>query len=223
MPKTFLIFLGPPASGKGTQADKLGGELDLPVISPGELLRHERDTGTAIGKAAKEKMDKGELVPDEIIEELISRAFNDPKSARGLVLDGYPRNAIQTGNLFKRLADITGPADKIAALYIEVGDDEVKERIGGRRACDCGSIYHLRYSPPKKAEICDHCGAKLYIRSDDKPAVAAERLKEFHADSGPVIERFKKQGELITIDGEKSIAEVHESILNELKKRGISI
>ncbi|MCU0679268.1 MAG: nucleoside monophosphate kinase [Planctomycetes bacterium] len=221
MPKFFLIFIGPPASGKGTQADRLGVEFKLAVVSPGELLRHERDAGTAIGAVAREKLDKGELVPDEIVEELLDRSLKRKEAARGAIFDGYPRNAQQLGLLLNRFKKALDPRDKVCAIEIKVGDGEVKERISGRRACDCGASYHLRYQPPKKNGICDQCGKKLYVRTDDKPAVVAARLEDYHRQSQPIIDHFKRQGILIEIDGEQDIEKVYKDIIKELARKGI--
>ncbi len=226
MSKTFLIFFGPPGSGKGTQADMLAKKLNLPIVSPGELLRHEEDSNTAIGRKIKPIIDSGKLVPDEIIEKIILKCFKRFSGRAGIIFDGYPRKKAQLDFLMKKLGKIAGrPAcrqgrqDYVRAILINVSDAEVKRRLGGRRVCDCGAAYHLRYNPPQRQGICDLCGKKLYIRYDDKPKLIADRLKLYRKEIKPLLDYFKKNDKLIKIDGERSIKDVQEDIIDNLKKR----
>ncbi|MDP3042844.1 MAG: nucleoside monophosphate kinase [bacterium] len=226
--KTFLIFFGPPGSGKGTQADMLAKKLNLPVVSPGELLRHEEDSNTAIGRKIKPIIDSGKLVPDEIIEKIILKCFKRFDARAGIVFDGYPRKRAQLDFLIKKLEKIAGkPAcrqgrqDYVRAILINVSDKEVKRRLGGRRVCDCGAAYHLIYNPPKKSGLCDLCGKKLYIRYDDKPKLIADRLKLYHQKIKPLLDYFEKSDKLIEIDGEQNINQVQNNIIKELAERAM--
>lgn len=212
--KTFLIFFGPPGSGKGTQADMLAKKLNLPVVSPGELLRHEEDSNTAIGRKIKPIIDSGKLVPDEIIEKIILKCFKRFDARAGIVFDGYPRKGAQLDFLMKKLEKIAGKRDYVRAILIDASDKEVKRRLGGRRVCDCGAAYHLKYNPPKKSGLCDLCGKKLSVRHDDKPALIAERLKLYHKEIKPLLDYFEKSDKLIKINGEQSIDKVRKDIIN---------
>lgn len=219
MAKTFLIFFGPPGSGKGTQADLLAQKLRLPVAAIGELLRHEEEVKSAIGKKVKPLIDAGKLAPNEIIETIIDKFFRKAKVKLGAIFDGYPRKKDQLELLKKRLAKIAGNSDKICAVLIDVKDQEVEQRLGGRRACDCGAVYHLKYNPPKIKNICDLCGKKLYVRQDDKPKLIADRLKIYHQEIKPMLDYWKKAGRLIVVDGGQSINDVQADIINALKER----
>lgn len=210
--KKVIIFFGPPGSGKGTQADMLGEKLGLPVISPGELLRHERDAGTELGKQVADKLAKGELVNDELVENILDNRLKKDDASAGFILDGFPRDLEQLEYLEKKIHELLKSDDEVMAIYIDVSDKEVESRIGGRRVCDCGAAYHLTKKPPKEEGICDLCGAKIYIRKDDKPEIMAGRLKSFHERIGPILENFKKDGKLIRINGEKEIDEIKKEI-----------
>lgn len=212
--KKVIIFFGPPGSGKGTQSDMLGEKLALPVISPGELLRHERDAGTELGKKVADKMAKGELVPDDLVENILDERLEKDDTKFGFILDGFPRDIDQLEYLEEKFKKILNKDDEVAAVYIDLSDKEVKFRIGGRRVCDCGAAYHLAYKPTKKEGICDLCGAAIYIREDDKPEVMANRLNGFHKRIGPILEIFQKKGNLIKIDGEKDIEVIKNEISN---------
>ena len=215
--KNIILFFGPPGSGKGTQADMLGEELNLPVISPGELLRHERDSGTKVGKEAAALMAGGQLVPDNIIETILDKRLAKDDTVRGFVLDGYPRRNHQLGLLIRRLQKIHGKENKIIAIYLKADDEKIKARIGGRRVCDCGAAYHLETNPPWQEGICDNCGEKLYQRKDDVPKVLAGRLTRFHKRVKPILKYFRNESALIQIDGDQSIGRVKEDIHKKLK------
>ncbi|MBU4375802.1 nucleoside monophosphate kinase [Patescibacteria group bacterium] len=217
--KIFLIFFGPPASGKGTQADKLGEKLNLPVISPGELLRHERDRGTEIGKQAGPILNRGGLASGEIIEKIINKRLAKKDAKHGFLLDGYPRAISQLKFLNNRFKKIASDNDIILAVYIHVSAKEVKRRIAGRRVCDCGASYHAIYNPPKKQGICDLCGAKLYKRKDDSAEIIKIRINRFNKSIKPILKHYKKNNILININGEQSIGEVEKDIFNKLKDK----
>jgi adenylate kinase len=217
MLKKIFIFIGPPGSGKGTQADKLGEKLKLPVISPGELLRHEEEKGTSIGKMVRAKMAKGELVSDEIIEKVLHKRLAKKDAHKGFILDGYPRDLVQLELLKKKISKFKDPTHTICAVYIDCQDKNIKKRLGGRRVCDCGAAYHTEYNPPKKKGICDLCGKKLERREDDKPQVMARRLKQFHLGTTPILKFFKDEHLLIIINGDKEIKQVEKEINAKLK------
>jgi adenylate kinase len=210
--KQVVIFFGPPGSGKGTQSDMLGEHLRLPVISPGELLRHEREKKTAIGLAAEDRMAKGKLLPDSMVEEVLAKRLSKRDTAKGFVLDGFPRRLPQLRKLVKILESLDVDGESVTAIYVRVRDTEVRKRISGRRVCDCGAAYHLVHNPPHKAGRCDLCGSKLQIRQDDKPQIIRDRLETFHELNAPMLEYFRKRGRLFTVDGEEPIDEVHENI-----------
>lgn len=196
----------------------LAQKLNIPVLSPGELLRHEEEARTLIGKKIKPLIDSGKLVPNEIIETIIDKFFKKKKVKSGAIFDGYPRKKTQLELLKKRLNKIAGKNDKIFAVLIDVKDQEVKQRLGGRRACDCGAVYHLKYNPPKVKNICDLCGKKLYIRQDDKPKLIADRLKIYHKEIKPMLDYWRKINKLIMINGGQGIERVQEDIINNIQR-----
>ena len=199
----------------------LAEKLKLPVVCPGELLRHEIELNTKIGKRIKPILKLGELVPSKLVEKIISQCLKKPNAKAGAVFDGYPRNREQLNFLIKRLKTITNNKDSVYAVFIDVSDKEIKQRLGGRRACDCGAVYHLKYNSPKKRGICDLCGKKLYIRDDDRPAVVAGRLKLYRNQTSPLLDYWQRRGKLIRIDGKQSIEKVQKDIINNLRKRGV--
>lgn len=215
--KKIIIFFGPPGSGKGTQADILGAKLFLPVISPGELLRHERDKGTKLGKEVAVLMAKGKLVPNKIIEKLIDNRLAKKDIDNGYILDGYPRQKEQLLFLIKRFEKTLSKKDLVVAIYLKAKNSSIIKRIAGRRVCSCGASFHIKTNPPKKFGICDQCGAKLYRRKDDAPQVVRTRLKSFSLRIKPILAYFKKEKSLITIDGERSIKNVTKEIDKKIK------
>lgn len=215
--KLFIIFFGPPGSGKGTQADMLGENLSLPVVSPGELFRNERDKKTQIGKIVENKLANGRLINDKLIEKILNRRLIKKDTGNGFILDGYPRRKSQLNYLKKRFLKIYDKKDIILAVYINISDKEVVKRIGGRRVCNCGASYNLKYNSPKKKGKCDLCGEKLYQRKDDKQEVLIERLKRFHKRIKPLVNYFKENSEFININGEQTINKVRKEIILKLK------
>lgn len=210
----ILVFLGPPGSGKGTQSDMVSEKISLPVVATGELLRHEQNIGSRVGKKIAKLMDAGSLVPDILVYRLLKKRTKQPDAQKGFLIDGFPRRQEQ----FKHLVKLIKKSDQICAINVEVSDQEVKKRIGDRRVCDCGAAYHLKYKPTKKPGICDECGKKVYIRNDDKPTVVTKRLKDYHQRSQPILNYFDKHYKLITINGEQSINQVFADIMKAIKQ-----
>lgn len=213
MNKKFFVFFGPPGSGKGTQTDMLAKRLKLPVISPGELLRFEEDHQTRLGKTVAKLIDSGRLVSDVVIEDMIDKRLGKKDAKNGFILDGFPRDEKQAEFLAKKFKKITGKADKIYSFLIHISDSEVKKRLSGRRVCDCGAAYHLKYNPPKIKNICDLCGAKIYVRHDDAPATMVKRLKLYHKETEIIMKHYKAIGQIVKIDGRKKIQDIHKDIL----------
>jgi adenylate kinase len=212
--KTIFIFFGPPGSGKGTQAEMIAKKFKIPRISTGDLLRDEIKQKTKIGKEVEKIMAKGKLVPEKIIKMLILNSFNKKNAKKGFILDGYPRNISQQKDLTRAISE----RDKVLAILVDVSDKEVKARLGGRRMCACGAVYHLKYNPPIKKGICDLCDGKLFIREDDKPSVISDRLKVYHKEIAPVLKHWEKNSALVKIDGDQSIKAVQRDILKSLEK-----
>ena len=190
-----IIMLGAPGAGKGTQAKKIADKYQIPHISTGDIFRANIKEGTELGKKAKSYMDQGQLVPDELTLELIMDRFQNPDCKNGYVLDGFPRTIPQAEALTEALAKKGETIDY--AINVEVPDENIINRMGGRRAClACGSTYHIVYAPTKVEGICDRCGEKLVLRDDDKPETVKNRLNVYHNQTQPLIEYYTKQGKL---------------------------
>lgn len=208
--KYKIVLLGPPASGKGTQADFLAEKLGLPKISVGQLLREEVDKGSEVGKQASEVMESGGLVPNAIVNEVVKNKIEALGEAGGFVFDGFPRTRIQA-KILDTLVKITH------VLFVNVADQEVVKRLAGRRTCSkCGKIYHLEFNPPPKENACE-CGGELELREDDTPEAIHKRLKIYHDETEEVVEYYKEKDLLIEIDGTPAIEEVKQEIFNKLK------
>jgi len=205
-----IILFGPPGAGKGTQAKKMVDYYGIPQISTGDILRANVREGTELGLAAKKYMDKGELVPDEVLIGIIKNRLKEQDCEKGFILDGYPRTLPQADALAVILDEINKPID--AVLNLEVPDEELVERISGRLMCNCGASYHRTFNPPKKDEICDICGGKVFQRADDKEEAVKTRLSVYKKQTEPLIAYYAKQGLLMNLDGTKDINEVFEDI-----------
>ena len=210
-----IIMLGAPGAGKGTQAKKIAAKYEIPHISTGDIFRANIKNGTELGKKAKTYMDQGLVVPDELVVDLVVDRVNQEDCSRGYVLDGFPRTIPQAEALDKALAAQGQKMDY--AIDVDVPDQNIVQRMGGRRACvGCGATYHLVYAAPKKEGICDTCGAELILRDDDKPETVEKRLGVYHEQTQPLIDYYTKAGILKTVDGTVAMEDVFEAIVSIL-------
>lgn len=210
-----IIMLGAPGAGKGTQAKKIAAKYNIPHISTGDIFRANIKNGTELGKKAKTYMDQGLLVPDELVCDLVVDRIQQDDCKKGYILDGFPRTIPQAESLDKALQAIGEKMDY--AIDVEVPDENIVKRMGGRRACvGCGATYHLVYAPTKKEGICDVCGGELILRDDDKPETVQKRLGVYHEQTQPLIDYYKNQGILREVDGSVDMEDVFKEILNIL-------
>ncbi len=204
--KTKIVLLGPPGSGKGTQGEKLSQELGYVRLSTGDMLREAVRNGTPLGLKAKEYMDSGALVPNDLIINLMKEKIASLGDGVGVIFDGFPRTVEQADALGEQI-------DVDLALNLDVDDEELVNRLTKRRTCpNCNAVYHLDYNPPSKANICDKCGSELYQRDDDKEETVLNRLKVYRENTLPLIEYYEKKGKLQTIKGVGSIDEIFEKV-----------
>lgn len=210
-----IIMLGAPGAGKGTQAKKIAAKYGVPHISTGDIFRANIKEGTELGKKAKTYMDQGLLVPDELVVDLVADRLTWEDCANGYVLDGFPRTIPQAESLDAVLAK---KGEKMEyAIDVDVPDENIVNRMGGRRACvGCGATYHVVYNPTKTEGICDACGEKLILRDDDKPETVQKRLDVYHQQTQPLIDYYNKAGILKTVDGTVDMEEVFKAIVQIL-------
>ncbi|MCI8508421.1 MAG: adenylate kinase [Lachnospiraceae bacterium] len=207
-----IIMLGAPGAGKGTQAKMIAAKYGIPHISTGDIFRANIKNGTELGAKAKEYMDKGLLVPDELVVDLVIDRFKEPDCEKGYVLDGFPRTIPQAEALDKALTAIGESVDY--AINVEVPDENIINRMGGRRACvGCGATYHVVYSPTKVEGKCDTCGADLIIRDDDKPETVKNRLSVYHEQTQPLIDYYTNKGIARDVDGTVDMKDVFDAIV----------
>ena len=212
-----IIMLGAPGAGKGTQAKMIAAKYGVPHISTGDIFRANIKNGTELGAKAKEYMDKGLLVPDELVVDLVIDRFKADDCAKGYILDGFPRTIPQAEALDKALSAIGDSVDY--AINVEVPDENIIERMSGRRACvGCGATYHIKYNPTKVEGICDACGEKLILRDDDKPETVKNRLSVYHEQTQPLIDYYAKKNVLAEVDGTKDMEDVFNDIVTILGK-----
>lgn len=206
-----IIMLGAPGAGKGTQAKKIADLCKVPHISTGDIFRANIKQGTELGKKAKTYMDAGELVPDELVCDLVVDRIQQDDCTEGFILDGFPRTIPQAEALTNALNAIEQKMEY--ALNIDVPDENIIHRMAGRRACvGCGATYHVEFNPPKVTDVCDVCGDKLILRDDDKPETVTNRLNVYHEQTKPLIDYYEKQGIVHTIDGTQTMEEVFSDI-----------
>lgn len=202
-----LILLGAPGAGKGTQAEILSRRLGIPTISTGNILRAAMKNGTPVGLKAREYVESGKLVPDEVIIGIVEERLAEPDCANGYILDGVPRTIPQAEALEERGIDIE------CALSIEIADEVIIERMGGRRTCSaCGATYHIVNAPPKTPGVCDNCGSALGIRKDDAPETVKSRLEVYHRETEPLLAFYEARGKLRTVQNQPSIEETTAAI-----------
>jgi adenylate kinase len=207
MPELNLVLLGPPGSGKGTQGERLNADLHLPYYATGDILRGAVRDQTALGKSAKEYMDAGDLVPDELIVGIIAERIDSEEAREGFILDGFPRTTPQAEALDAKLGELGRGVSSV--LLIDVSDDEVIRRLGGRRTCEAeGHVYHVEFNPPKVEGVCDIDGSPLIVRDDDKPDVIRKRLATYHEKTEPLVAYYDAKGVLERVDGAREPVEV---------------
>ncbi len=210
-----LIMLGAPGAGKGTQAKKIAAKYQIPHISTGDIFRSNIKAGTELGMKAKSYMDQGQLVPDEVTIGMLLDRISQDDSKNGYVLDGFPRTIPQAESLTAALSDRGEKIDY--AVNVDVPDENIVNRMSGRRACvGCGATYHIVYNAPKKEAICDVCGEKLILRDDDQPETVQKRLTVYHDQTQPLIDYYNKEGILVEVDGTQDMEQVFQDIVKVL-------
>lgn len=206
-----LILIGAPGAGKGTQSAKISEKYQIPAIATGDILRAAIKEGTELGKTAKFYIDAGNFVPDSVVINIIKDYLASDVCKNGFILDGFPRSIPQAEAL-------DGMGVRIdAVLNIEVADEKIVERMSGRRVCSCGASYHVTYNPPKTENVCDKCGAALYIRADDAAETVLNRLAIFHEQTEPLKDYYSKKGLLVTVEGQEAVADTTERVFRALK------
>jgi adenylate kinase len=211
VPELNLILLGPPGSGKGTQGERLQEDFRLPYYATGDILRAAVRDGTELGRKAQEYMDRGDLVPDDVIVGVIAERIASEEAGDGFILDGFPRTLPQAEALERKMEELGRKLT--AVLLIDVPDDEVVRRLGGRRTCvKEGHVFHVEFDPPKNEGVCDVCGARLIVRDDDKPEVIRHRLEQYHEKTEPLIAHYEGQALLRRVDGSLPPDEVNDRI-----------
>jgi adenylate kinase len=212
----YLVLLGPPGAGKGTQAERLEEKLHLPHVASGDLFRENLRNETELGLLAKEYMGRGNLVPDDVTIAMVRERLQRPDCAQGAILDGFPRTKAQAESLDSMLADVGQQLDGV--LYLAVPDEELVRRLSGRWICgQCQTPYHTVFSPPAKEGVCDECGGVLYQREDDRPETVRARLKVYHQQTAPLIDYYRQTGKLVEVDGTGEIETVSAALLEAIR------
>lgn len=207
-----IILLGAPGAGKGTQAEVISKELNIPTISTGNMLRAAVKAGTEYGLKAKAAMDAGDLVSDEIVIGILKDRIAEDDAKNGFILDGFPRTVPQAEALDEMGVNI----DKVIEIHVD--DEKIKQRMSGRRVClDCGATYHIDFKPSKVEGVCDVCGKELVIRKDDRPETVLSRLKTYHEATAPLKDYYGKQGKLTTVEGQEDVADTSKLTLAAVK------
>jgi adenylate kinase len=217
--RIFLVLLGVPGAGKGTQSKLIEEKLMLPQVSTGDIFRYNLKNETELGILAKSYMDKGELVPDSVTIEMVRDRLSQPDCARGAIMDGFPRNLVQA-KAFDEITAQSGGVDLVPLIQLE--DDEAIRRITGRRVCrTCGAVYHIEFNPPKQQGVCDIDGGELYQRKDDEPETVRNRLYVYYKQTSPLIGYYFAKGLLAEIDGNRAIEAVNQELLSLLVEKNI--
>ena len=210
------VLVGPPGAGKGTQAQILASELSIPKVSTGDIFRANVSGGTELGRTAKSYMDRGDLVPDEVTNEMVRERLAEPDAREGFLLDGFPRNVPQAETLDSMLKEMGAALD--AVLELKVDEEEVVKRLSGRRSCrECGRVYHLDYDPPKADGVCDACGGGLYQRDDDREEVIRHRLEVYREQTEPLVAYYRDKGVLVAIEAAGAVEDVTARAVAALK------
>ncbi|NPV07214.1 MAG: adenylate kinase [Anaerolineae bacterium] len=212
----YIVLLGAPGAGKGTQAERLQEELGLPHIATGDLFRAALRQQTPLGKLAQSYMDKGQLVPDDVTIRMVQERLEQPDARDGAILDGFPRTVEQARALDALLAE--RGQQVMVALYIKVSTEQLLARLAGRWVCRrCGDVYHMLYNPPAQEGVCDECGGELYQRSDDTPETQQRRIDVYLEETAPLIEYYRERGLLAEVDGEQGIEQVYAQLLERIR------
>lgn len=215
MKSRIFILIGPPGAGKGTQAKNIANLKDFVLISTGDLLRENVEKKTELGITAKSYMDKGELVPTELVARMIKANIKQNIGRNGFLFDGFPRDLAQNTLLSEMLKEFNLDVDKV--IYIDVKDEAIYERLTNRRICPkCKKVYHMKYNPPKHDELCDDCNVSLIVRDDDKIDVIKKRLEVYHKSTQPLVDYFEKSGRITKINGERTPKEVEGEIISNI-------
>ena len=216
----YIIFLGAPGAGKGTQAAYVAQKLNLLHLAAGDLLRQEIEGGTELGMKAESYMEKGVLAPDSVVMPMVLQRISDAEAESGIILDGFPRNLKQAETLDQALTQRGKAIDKV--VHINVSEEELVKRLSGRRICrSCQMPYHVVSSPPQVQDSCDRCGSELYRRPDDSVEAVKKRLEVYSTETAPLIDYYSRAGKLLTIDGEGDVGEVGERIIAALHGEGL--
>jgi adenylate kinase len=213
----YIVLLGPPSVGKGTQAEILAGKTSLVHVSSGDLFRENIKNNTDLGKQAKSYMDKGELVPDDVTIAMVKDRISRPDCKVGAILDGFPRTPVQAEALQKMLAGVNGEVNVVP--FITAAPEVLVERASGRWTCKAqGHIYHKKFNPPKVADKCDIDGSELYQREDDKAETVARRINIYFEQTAPLVDYYRNKKKLVEIDGTQSIDQVTDALLSAIKR-----
>lgn len=211
-----LVLLGPPGAGKGTQSKLLEDKFGIPTVSTGDILRRAVHSGTALGRRAKSYMDRGELVPDDLITEIVEDRLKADDCRTGFLLDGFPRTIEQSKALDRMLRKLGAALDATVALIVP--REELVRRLSGRRTCrECGTMYHVAFNPPQEPSICDRCGGRLYQRDDDREETICARLDVYERQTAPLVDYFRKRGSLREVDGLGAAEDVFDRILKQIR------